>query len=116
MLRDRNSFAVEFDSVAVPYTKRTLGPATGLARERHVTCFFLRVGTRTGRTTTMTATRGRIENLVTRIQDDFLRTPWLALTSATAGERFGVDETTCEAVLNALTDALVVSRSRQLLI
>jgi hypothetical protein len=61
----------------------------------------------------MTATRGRIENLVTRIQDDFLRTPWLALTSVTAGERFGVDETTCEAVLNALTDAHVISRSRQ---
>jgi hypothetical protein len=61
----------------------------------------------------MTATRGRIENLVTRIQDDFLRTPWLALTPATARERFGVDEITCEAVLNALADSHVVSRSRQ---
>jgi hypothetical protein len=60
----------------------------------------------------MRATRGRIENLVMRIQDDFLRTPWLALTSATAHERFGVDEVACEAVLNALTDAHVVSRSR----
>ena len=61
----------------------------------------------------MRATRGRIENLVMRIQDDFLRTPWLALTSATARERFGADQMTCEAVLNALTDAHVVSRSRQ---
>jgi hypothetical protein len=61
----------------------------------------------------MRATRGRIEHLVMRIQDDFLRTPWLALTSATASERFGVDSLTCEAVLNALADANVVSRSRQ---
>jgi hypothetical protein len=61
----------------------------------------------------MRATRGRIENLVMQIQDDFLGTPWLALTSATAGERFGVDEITCEAVLDALADAHVVSRSRQ---
>ena len=60
----------------------------------------------------MRATRGRIENLVMRIQDDFLRTPCLALTSATARERFGVDEISCEAVLNALADAHVVSRSR----
>jgi hypothetical protein len=48
-----------------------------------------------------------------RIQNDFLGTPWLALTSATAAERFDVDEITGEAVLNALTDAHVVSRSRQ---
>jgi hypothetical protein len=61
----------------------------------------------------MRATRGRIENLVMRIQDDFLRTPWLALTSATAQERFGVDEIACEAVLNALADARVVNKSRQ---
>jgi hypothetical protein len=61
----------------------------------------------------MRATRGRIENLVMRIQNDFLGTPWLALTSATATERFGVDEITCEAVLNALADAHVVSKSRQ---
>jgi hypothetical protein len=61
----------------------------------------------------MRATRGRIEHLVMRIQDDFLRTPWLALTPATAHERFGVDEIACEAVLNALAGAHVVSRSRQ---
>jgi len=61
----------------------------------------------------MSATRGRIENLVMRVQADFLTTPWLALTLATARKRFGVDAVTCEAVLDALADAHVVSKSRQ---
>jgi hypothetical protein len=61
----------------------------------------------------MSATRNRIENLVMKIQDDFVRTPWLALTLPTARKRFGVDAVTCEAVLNALADAHVLSRSRQ---
>ena len=61
----------------------------------------------------MAATRGRIENLVMRIQDDFVRTPWLALTVRTAQERFGVSAVTCEAVLDALAEAGVISKSRQ---
>lgn len=61
----------------------------------------------------MKPTRGRIERLVMRIQDDFLRTPWLALTVSSACRRFAVDEITCEAILDALSDAGVVSKSRQ---
>jgi hypothetical protein len=61
----------------------------------------------------MKPTRGRIENLVMRIQDDFLQTPWLALTVSSARRRFGIDDVTCEAILDALADAHVVSKSRQ---
>jgi hypothetical protein len=57
--------------------------------------------------------RGRIESLVMRIQDDFLRTPWLALTASSARRRFGIDDITSEAILDALADAHVVSKSRQ---
>jgi hypothetical protein len=63
----------------------------------------------------MSATHIRcgIEDLVVRIQADFLTTPWLALRLPAAQERFGVDEVTCEAVLDALTEARVLERSRQ---
>ncbi len=52
----------------------------------------------------MSATHVRcgIEDLVVRIQADFLTTPWLALRLPAAQERFNVDEITCEAVLDAL--------------
>jgi hypothetical protein len=58
----------------------------------------------------MTATRRRVENLVTRIQTDFLENPRLALTMPTAQERFGIDEVTCAGVLGALVDARVLTK------
>ena len=61
----------------------------------------------------MRAKRGRIENLVMRIQSEFLNTPWLALTVPSAQRRFDIDDVTSEAVLEALADAHVLSRSRQ---
>ena len=59
----------------------------------------------------MSATHIRcgIEDLVVRIQADFLTTPWLALRLPAAQERFNVDEITCEAVLDALTEARVLN-------
>jgi hypothetical protein len=57
----------------------------------------------------MTATRGRIENLVMRIQSDFLDNPALALTRPTAQRRFGIDEVTCVGVLGALVEARVLT-------
>lgn len=63
----------------------------------------------------MSATHVRcgIEDLVVRIQADFLATPWLALRLQDAEERFGVDQITCEALLDMLTEAHVLERSRQ---
>ena len=58
----------------------------------------------------MTATRARIENLVTRIQTDYLDQPTLALTLPAAQTRFGLDEVTCAGVLGALVDAGVLTR------
>ena len=57
----------------------------------------------------MTATRDRIENLVLRIQRDFLDHPTLALTLPAAEQRFGIDEVTCVGVLGALVDARVLT-------
>ena len=54
-----------------------------------------------------------IEDLVVRIQADFLTTPWLALRLPAAQERFNVDRITCEAVLDTLSEAHVLERSRQ---
>ena len=50
----------------------------------------------------MTATRGQIENLVMRIQTDFLEHPTLSLTLPAAQRRFGVDEVTCAGVLGRI--------------
>ena len=58
----------------------------------------------------MTATRDRIENLVLRIQSDFLDNPALALTLLTARKRFGIDEITCGGVLGVLVDAGVLTK------
>jgi len=57
----------------------------------------------------MTATRGRIERLVMRIQTDFLQHPTLTLTLPAAQKRFGIDEVTCAGVLGALVDARVLT-------
>ena len=58
----------------------------------------------------MTATRDRIENLVMRIQTDYLEHPTLTLTLPAAQARFGVDEVTCAGVLGALVDARVLTQ------
>ena len=57
----------------------------------------------------MTPTRRRIENLVMRIQTDFLENPRLALTLPHAQERFGIDEEACTALLGVLVDAGVLT-------
>ena len=58
----------------------------------------------------MTATRDRIENLVMRIQTDYLEHPTLTLTRPAAQTRFGIDEVTCAGVLGALVDARVLTQ------
>ena len=58
----------------------------------------------------MTATRSQIENLVMRIQTDYLEQPTLALTLPAAQTRFGLDEVTCAGVLGALVDAQVLTQ------
>jgi len=60
----------------------------------------------------MDSKRRRIEDLVMRIEGEFLETPELKLTVPQAQGRFGVDETTCEAVLDALVDAAVLFKTR----
>lgn len=60
----------------------------------------------------MTATCYDIGSLVLRIENGFLDTPGLALTLPTAQQQFGVDPTTCKAVLDALVDARVLAQTR----
>jgi hypothetical protein len=45
------------------------------------------------------------------VQGDFLAVPALSLTVAQAERRYGLDRTSCEAVLEALADAQVLRRS-----
>jgi hypothetical protein len=59
----------------------------------------------------MTSNAHRIEMLVMRIQRAFLDTPALSLNFAQAQQRFGADPAVCEAVLGALVDANVLTRS-----
>ena len=47
-----------------------------------------------------------------RIEGEFLETPELKLTVPLAHRRFGIDEITCEAVLDALADAAVLFKTR----
>ena len=61
----------------------------------------------------MTAERTTIESFVTRMQGDFLDTPGLALRLDDAARRFGVDRSACEAVLEVLVDAHVLTRDRR---
>ena len=63
-------------------------------------------------TTPMTPDRRRIENLVMRIEGEFLETPGLVLTLPQAQRRFGIDEITCAAVLDALVDSHVLYKTR----
>jgi hypothetical protein len=61
--------------------------------------------------TRMSAHRRRIENLVVQIESEFLANPELRLTVWEAERRFGIDEITCEAILDALVDASVLFRT-----
>jgi hypothetical protein len=45
------------------------------------------------------------------MQDDFLNTATLQLTVPEAEQRFDVDRTACEAVLDALVEAQVLART-----
>ena len=60
----------------------------------------------------MDSKRRRIEDLLMRIEGEFLETPELKLSVPQAQRRFGVDEMTCEAVLDALVDAAVLFKTR----
>ena len=57
-------------------------------------------------------TRRQIEDLVMRIEGEFLETPGLMLTVAEAQRRFGMDEIKCEAVLDALVDSGILFKTR----
>jgi len=59
-----------------------------------------------------TSKRRRIEDLVMRIEGEFLETPELKMTVPDAQRRFNVDEITCEAILDALVDAAVLFKTR----
>lgn len=48
-----------------------------------------------------------------QVQDDFLESPTLKLTTDEAEHRFQVDRATCEAVLGALLEAHVLARTRE---
>jgi DNA-binding transcriptional regulator PaaX len=61
----------------------------------------------------MTASYGRIGALIMRIQGDYLEEPGLTLTFGDAQRRFGADEITCEAVLAALVEAGVLTKTRE---
>jgi hypothetical protein len=61
----------------------------------------------------MTASYGRIGDLIVRMQGDYLDEPELTLTLGDAQRRFGADEITCEAVLATLVDAGVLTETRE---
>jgi hypothetical protein len=61
--------------------------------------------------TRTSAQRRRIEDLLVRIESEFLATPELKLTVSEAGRRFSADEVTCEAILDALVDAAVLFKT-----
>jgi hypothetical protein len=58
----------------------------------------------------MTHTARAIGELVTRIQDTFLDSPGLALTTADAQARFDLDAATCAELLEFLAEAGVLAR------
>ncbi len=60
----------------------------------------------------MRADARRVERLVMRIQNRFLNTPSLRMTLSQAERRFRVDRRSCQAVLGALVDARVLTRTQ----
>ena len=59
----------------------------------------------------MTANCQQIGNLVLRVETPFLDTPGLMLTVQQARRYFDVDAVTCQAVLDLLTEARVLTRA-----
>lgn len=57
----------------------------------------------------MIRSRNTVEALVMGIQSEFLEIPGLRLTLPQATRRFGLDKTTCQAILNALVDLGVLA-------
>ena len=57
--------------------------------------------------------RRRIQDLVGRMQQAFLDAPAFRLTLPQARRRFATNVATCEAVLNVLVEAGVLSRTSQ---
>ena len=55
----------------------------------------------------------RIAAFVIKIHNHFLDTPSVTLTLSQAQRRFGLDEITCDAVLNALVEARVLARTSE---
>jgi hypothetical protein len=53
----------------------------------------------------------RIEDLLTRIEGEFLEVPGLRLTVSETQRRFGAHEIMCEAILDALVDAGVLFKT-----
>jgi len=60
---------------------------------------------------TSNARRRQIEELLMRIESEFLDTPGLRLTVSEAERRFAADEITCEAILDALVDSAVLFKT-----
>ena len=60
----------------------------------------------------MTLNQYSLEALVVRIQNEFLGRPTLRLTLPDAVQRFDIDKTTGLAVLDALVDARVLTKTR----
>jgi hypothetical protein len=63
--------------------------------------------------TMIASRRRRIQDLVVRIQHDFLDGPALRLTLPQACRRFSINGAMCAAVLNVLVEAGVLSRTVQ---
>jgi len=59
----------------------------------------------------MSAHRRRIEDLLVRIENEFLADPDLKLTVSEASRRFSADDVTCEAVLDALVELFDVGKT-----
>lgn len=61
----------------------------------------------------MTASCASVGSLIMRMQGGFLDTPGLMLTLRDAQHRFDIDGITCEAILETLVDAAVLTRTRE---
>jgi hypothetical protein len=57
----------------------------------------------------MTLTRAHVEELVVKIQGEFLNAPALRLTLGQVAQRVGAAASACEAVLHALVDSRVLA-------
>jgi hypothetical protein len=55
---------------------------------------------------------GGIQDVVRRIQGEFLEMPGLRLTTQQAQRLWRLDQTSCEAVLGALVDARFLAKTR----